>query len=160
MIELKKCFGKGFGWICALNRWSVQERTQTSFCPTAHQVLHYLAWQLCRQIAARILSRLTPFSLWGVRKGGWGEGSFWAGGPKFTRDCHEIFFDASCLYQLFSYILAKQLLSKHALTWFACQFLRSSGGQPSVFNTLRISATCDCWRAEACKPQSTPESSG
>ena len=32
MIEVKKCFGKGFGWICALNRWSVQERAQTSFC--------------------------------------------------------------------------------------------------------------------------------
>jgi len=30
MIEVKKCFGKGFGWICALNRWSVQECAQTS----------------------------------------------------------------------------------------------------------------------------------
>jgi len=35
MNELKKCFGKGFGWICALNR-SVQERTQTSCCPIAY----------------------------------------------------------------------------------------------------------------------------
>jgi hypothetical protein len=43
MIEVKKCFGKGFGWICALNWWSVQERAQTSFCPIASQVLHYLA---------------------------------------------------------------------------------------------------------------------
>ena len=25
MNEVKKCFGKGFDWICALNRWSVQE---------------------------------------------------------------------------------------------------------------------------------------
>jgi len=32
-IEVKKCFGKGFGWICALNKWSVQECTQTSFLP-------------------------------------------------------------------------------------------------------------------------------
>jgi len=43
MIEVKKCFGKGFGWIGALNRWSVQKRAQTSFCPIARQVLHYLA---------------------------------------------------------------------------------------------------------------------
>jgi len=64
----KKCFGKGYGWICALNRWSVQERAQTSFCPVARQVLHYLAWELCRQIAAYILSRPKPFSLvWGGR---------------------------------------------------------------------------------------------
>ena len=40
MIEVKKCFGKGFGWICALNRWSMQERAQNSFCPIAYQVLH------------------------------------------------------------------------------------------------------------------------
>ena len=30
MIEVNNCFGKGYGWICALNRWSVQERAQTS----------------------------------------------------------------------------------------------------------------------------------
>ena len=71
----KKCFGKGFGWICALNKSSVQERAQTSFCPIARQVLHYLAWELCRQIVACILSRLTPFLLvCGVRKGGVGGG--------------------------------------------------------------------------------------
>ena len=33
LIEGKKCFGKGIGWICALNKWSVQE--QTGFCPVA-----------------------------------------------------------------------------------------------------------------------------
>jgi len=71
MIEVYKCFGKGFGWICALNRWSVQERAHNSFCPIACQVLHYLAWELCRQIAAWILSRLTPFSV-GGQEGGWG----------------------------------------------------------------------------------------
>jgi len=63
MIEVRKCFGKGFGWICALNRWSVPERAQTSFCPIARQVLHYLAWELCRQIAAWILSKVAPFYL-------------------------------------------------------------------------------------------------
>jgi len=89
MIEVKKCFGKGFGWICALSRWSAQERAQTNFCPIARQVLHYLALELCRQIAAPILSRLTPFLLvWGVRKGVGGGVSFWAGGPNFTRACH------------------------------------------------------------------------
>jgi hypothetical protein len=86
MNEVKKCSGKGFGWICALNRWSVQERAQTSVCPIGRQVLHYLAWELYRQIAAYILSRLTPFLLvWGVRKGVGGGGSFWAGGPEFTQ---------------------------------------------------------------------------
>jgi hypothetical protein len=43
MIEVKSALAKVFGWICALNRWSVQERAQTSFCPVARQVLHYLA---------------------------------------------------------------------------------------------------------------------
>jgi hypothetical protein len=52
MIEVKKGLGKGFDWIRALNRWSVQERAQTSFCPVARQVLHYFAYELCRQIAA------------------------------------------------------------------------------------------------------------
>ena len=47
MIKVKKCFGKGFGLTCALKRWSVQERAQTSFCPVARQILQYLAvpWQ-------------------------------------------------------------------------------------------------------------------
>ena len=31
MNEVKKYFGKRFGWICALNRWSVQERVHSSF---------------------------------------------------------------------------------------------------------------------------------
>ena len=43
IYEVKKSFGEGYGWIRALNRWSVQERAQTSFCPEARQVLHYLA---------------------------------------------------------------------------------------------------------------------
>ena len=56
--EVKKCFGKGFGWICALNRWSVQERAHISFCPVA--LRHYfLARKLCRQISDCILIRLT-----------------------------------------------------------------------------------------------------
>ena len=78
-------------WICALNRWSVRERVLTSFCPIACQVLHYLAWELCRQIAAWILTELTPFLLvWEVRKGRWGGGvSFSVRCPKFTRDCQE-----------------------------------------------------------------------
>ena len=42
IYEVKKCFGKGFGWICALNRWSVQERAHISFCPKTLQVLIYL----------------------------------------------------------------------------------------------------------------------
>jgi hypothetical protein len=43
MIEVKKVLWQGFGWICALNRWPVQEHAQTSFCPIARQVLQYLA---------------------------------------------------------------------------------------------------------------------
>jgi len=58
------------------------------------QLVRYcIIWhvKLCRQIAALMLSKLTPFSLvWGVRKGVWGEGViFWAGGPTLTRDCHD-----------------------------------------------------------------------
>jgi len=53
----------------------------------------HLARELCRQVTAYILSSLTPFLfVWGVRKGGWGGGAFWAEGPKFTCDCHEFFF--------------------------------------------------------------------
>ena len=53
MNEVKKRFGKIFGWICALNRWSVQERAHISFCPIILQVYIFsLAWELCRQIAA------------------------------------------------------------------------------------------------------------
>jgi hypothetical protein len=61
MNEVKKCFGKGFGWICALNRWSVQERAHISFCPITLQVLIYLARKLRRQIVAFILSELALF---------------------------------------------------------------------------------------------------
>ena len=39
----------------------MQELADISFCPINLQVLIYLAWELCRQIAACILSRLTPF---------------------------------------------------------------------------------------------------
>jgi hypothetical protein len=51
-FEVKKGFGKGFGWNYALNRWSVQERAHISFCFIARQVLNHLARELCRQIAA------------------------------------------------------------------------------------------------------------
>jgi len=75
MNEVNTCFGKGFGWIWALNRWSVQERAQTSFALWLVRIC--LAWELSRQIAAWILSRLTPFLfVWGVRKGFWGS-HFW-----------------------------------------------------------------------------------
>jgi len=74
---------------------AVLERAHTSLCPQGcigpitGQVLHYLAWELCRQIAAFNLSSLTPFLLvWGVRNGALGgRWSFWAGGPKFILDC-------------------------------------------------------------------------
>jgi len=41
--------------------------------PYTLQVLIYLARELCRQMAAYILSKLTPFLLvWGVREVWWG----------------------------------------------------------------------------------------
>ena len=47
MIEVKSALAKvlaGFVHLtCALNRWSVQERAQTSLCPVDRRVLHYLA---------------------------------------------------------------------------------------------------------------------
>ena len=55
MNEVKKSFGKCFGWICALNRWPVQERAH-QFLPIALQAvasgINYPARGLCRQIAA------------------------------------------------------------------------------------------------------------
>ena len=51
----------------------MQERAHISFCPITLQALNYLAKELCRQIAAYIPSRLTPFLLvWGGHKKGWG----------------------------------------------------------------------------------------
>ena len=38
----------------------------------------------------------TLFISVGGQEGGLGGGSFWAGGPKFTRDCHAFFVEASC----------------------------------------------------------------
>jgi len=32
MNDVEKCFGKGFGWICAINRWSVPEHAHISVC--------------------------------------------------------------------------------------------------------------------------------
>ena len=40
MNEGKMCFGNGFGWICALNRWLMQERVQTNFCPITFHALN------------------------------------------------------------------------------------------------------------------------
>ena len=108
MNEVKKCCGEGFGWICALNRW-VQECAHISSCPITCQVLNYLARELCRQIAA--LSKFAPFfvSVGGQEVGDGGEGAFWAGSPKFTRDCQDFFkrllllglnLIIACLYSL------------------------------------------------------------
>ena len=59
----------------ALNRWSVQERAHISFCPITLQVLINSARELCRQISAYNLSRLTPFFSVVGQEGGWGGGS-------------------------------------------------------------------------------------
>ena len=53
----------------------MQERAHISVCPVTLQVIVYLARELCRQMAAYILSRLTPFSLISGR-GVWGGGHF------------------------------------------------------------------------------------
>ena len=102
-MKVKKCFGKGFGWIRALNRWSVQEHAHISFCPITLQVLIYLARELCRQIAAYILSRLTPVLLaWEVRKGGWGEGSnFFPEAQNLHVNVRKRFLAASWLFSSF-----------------------------------------------------------
>jgi hypothetical protein len=78
MNEVKTCFGKGFGWICALYRWLVQECAYISFCPKSLQVLNYLARELCRRIDTLFISV-------GGQEGGLGGGTFLAGGPKFTQ---------------------------------------------------------------------------
>ena len=72
-------------WLDLCTKQVVNARAcATIFCPVAHQLLHYLAWELCRQIAASILSRLTPLLLvWGVRSGGWGGRGILGRRPKF-----------------------------------------------------------------------------
>jgi len=73
-----KCFGKGFGWICALNRWSV-------FALKLFRCLCIYFWvQANSCLNSQQIDTL--FLVWGVRKGGFRGGcSFWAGGPNFTR---------------------------------------------------------------------------
>ena len=118
MIEGKKCFGRVFGWICALKRWSVQECVQTCFCPTARQVLHYLAWELCRQIAAPILSRLTPFLLvWGSGRGlgGGGGGHFGPEAQNLYVHVRIFFFPPPDLYEC-------RCMSDGVFIQFVCQF--------------------------------------
>ena len=51
MNEGESCFGKGFGWICARNRWSGKSVCISVFALYS-SVLHYLARELCRHIAA------------------------------------------------------------------------------------------------------------
>ena len=75
MIEVKKCLGKGFGWICALNRWSVQEHAQTSFCPVA--LRYCIIWHKTVQ-ADNCLSPEQIDTLF-ISVGGQ-EGGFWGGG--------------------------------------------------------------------------------
>jgi hypothetical protein len=53
----------------------VQERAHISFCPITLQVLINSARELCRQISAYNLSRLTPFFSVVGQEGGWGGGS-------------------------------------------------------------------------------------
>jgi len=109
MIEVKKCLGKGFGWICALNRWSVQEHAQTSFCPVA--LRYCIIWHKTVQ-ADNCLSPEqidTLFISVGGQEGGFGGGVFWAGGLKFTHDCI-LFFVPSCL-PLHNQVPLKQTLS-------------------------------------------------
>jgi hypothetical protein len=85
MNEVKKCFSKGF-WLDSCTKQVVSARVcayRFWFLPITLQVLIYMARQLCRQIAAYTLSRLTPFlQVWGVRKGEWGVGVILGRRPK------------------------------------------------------------------------------
>ena len=91
MNEVKKCLGKGFGWICTLNRWSVQEDVHLGFCPMTLQVL---VGKRTVQADSCLHSEQidTLFISVGGQEGVW---RIWAGGPKFTRDCQRTFFYAS-----------------------------------------------------------------
>jgi hypothetical protein len=94
MNEVKKCLGKGFGWICTLNRWSVQEDVHLGFCPMTLQVL---VGKRTVQADSCLHSEQidTLFISVGGQEGSGDGKSFWAGGPKFTHYCQEFCFEAS-----------------------------------------------------------------
>jgi len=83
-------------------------------------IYSFSARELCRQIAAYILSKLTPFLLvWGVRKGGLGGGwSIWAGGPKFTRNRQKLFLRPGALWNqhLYTHIQTRSHKYTHTRT--------------------------------------------
>jgi len=92
MIEVKKGFGKGSGWICALNRWSVQECVQTKFLPCSSSgiaIFGMITVQANSCLNSEQIDSL--FISVGGQEGGLGGGVFWAGGPNFTRVCHKLF---------------------------------------------------------------------
>jgi len=74
MNEVKHCFGKCFGWTCALNRWSVQERTQTSICPINSSGIKIIDMRAV-QADSRLNSEQndTLFMSVGGQEGGFGE---------------------------------------------------------------------------------------
>ena len=74
MNKVEKCFGKGFGWICALNRWSVQARANISFCLLTLQVLgiSLFGTKMAQNSCLHSEQIDTLFSSVGGQEGGWG----------------------------------------------------------------------------------------
>ena len=109
----KKCFGKGFGWICALN--SARACTY-HFLPYNSSGIDLFGMRTVQADSCFNSEQIgTLLLVWGVRKGalegGW---SIWAKGPKFTRNCQECPFYASCL----TCVLACVLTCVHPLLRF------------------------------------------
>jgi len=71
----------------------VQERAQTNFCPTAHQVFDLFGIRTVQADSCLNSEQNdTLFISVESQEGGWGGGAFWVVGLKFTRDCHGYFF--------------------------------------------------------------------
>jgi hypothetical protein len=82
MIEVKKCFGKGFGWIYALNRWS--RACANQFLPYSSSGIALFGMRTVQADSCLILEQIdTLFISVRGQEGVLGGGSFWAGGPKF-----------------------------------------------------------------------------
>ena len=69
MNEVNKCFG----WICALNRRSVQERAHISFC-LYNSSGNFIWRKSCADSRLNSEQIDTLMVVWGVRKGGLGGG--------------------------------------------------------------------------------------
>jgi len=116
MNKVEKCFGKGFGWICALNRWSVQARANISFCLLTLQVLGISLFGT--KMAQNSCLHSEQIDTLFISVGGQGRGSGWVGGhlELKAKNLHVTVMDFFyCLMQRYSNIVTNYGMDKEAL---------------------------------------------